>query len=187
MVPRMVRFRAPGFRAERYYHPARCDLAIVDNGEDLGEHPPRLLVPWVDPASHIQVGLPGRLQSLQHLPAVFELGRRSPLLKKLYIGNIPYTCTDQDLAEWFTQGGYNTQSVTILRDRATGQSRGFGFVEIQNDEEADRAIASLNGKAFMGRALVVNEARPPAPRGPGGRGEGGGRERRGGGGGRYRE
>jgi len=114
-------------------------------------------------------------------------------LKKLYIGNIPYTCTDQDLAEWFTQAGHTTQSVTILRDRATGQSRGFGFVEIQNDEEADRAIAGLNGKAFQGRALVVNEARPPAPRGSGGgggRGEGGGRERRGGGGGgggRYRD
>jgi len=87
-------------------------------------------------------------------------------LKKLYIGNIPYNCTDQDLAEWFTQGGYSTQSVTILRDRATGQSRGFGFVEIGNDEEADRAIAALNGKAFMGRALVVNEARPPPPPGP---------------------
>ena len=110
-------------------------------------------------------------------------------MKKLYIGNIPYNSTDQDLAEWFTQGGYSTQSVSILRDRATGQSRGFGFVEIGNDEEADRAIASMNGKAFMGRALVVNEARPPAPRGPGGggRGEGGGRERRGGGGGRYRD
>jgi len=111
-------------------------------------------------------------------------------LKKLYVGNIPYTSTDQDLAEWFSQNGYNTQSVTVLRDRATGQSRGFGFVEIQSDEEADRAIAAMNGKAFMGRALVVNEARPPAPRGPGGpggRGEGGGRERRGGGGGRQRE
>ena len=107
-------------------------------------------------------------------------------MKKLYIGNIPYTSTDQDLAEWFTQAGYTAQSVTVLRDRATGQSRGFGFVEIQNDEEADRAIAAMNGKAFMGRALVVNEARPPAPRGQGGgRGEGGGRERRGGGGGRY--
>ena len=109
-------------------------------------------------------------------------------MKKLYIGNIPYTSTDQDLAEWFSQAGYTTQSVTVLRDRATGQSRGFGFVEIQNDEEADRAIAAMNGKAFMGRALVVNEARPPAPRGQGGgRGEGGGRERRGGGGGRFRE
>jgi cold-inducible RNA-binding protein len=114
-------------------------------------------------------------------------------LKKLYIGNIPYTCTDQDLAEWFTQAGHTAQSVSILRDRATGQSRGFGFVEIQNDEEADRAIAGLNGKAFMGRALVVNEARPPAPRsggGGGGRGEGGGgrdRGRSGGGGGRYRD
>lgn len=110
-------------------------------------------------------------------------------MKKLYIGNIPYTCTDQDLADWFAQAGHTTQSVSILRDRATGQSRGFGFVEIQNDEEADRAIAGLNGKAFMGRALVVNEARPPAPRGGpggGGRGEGGGgRDRRGGGGGRY--
>jgi len=117
-------------------------------------------------------------------------------LKKLYIGNIPYTCTDQDLAEWFTQAGHTTQSVSILRDRATGQSRGFGFVEIQNDEEADKAIAELNGKAFMGRALVVNEARPPAPRGGGGgggRGDGGGggRDRGrgggGGGGGRYRD
>jgi RNA recognition motif-containing protein len=112
-------------------------------------------------------------------------------LKKLYIGNISYQATDQDLAEWFSQAGIATSSVTVLRDRATGQSRGFGFVEIQNDEEADRAITSLNGQAFQGRALVVNEARPPAPRGSGGRGEGrGSGERRGGGGGgggRYRD
>lgn len=113
-------------------------------------------------------------------------------MKKLYVGNISYQATDQDLSEWFAQAGVSTQSVTVLRDRATGQSRGFGFVEIQNDEEADRAITALNGKAFMGRALVVNEARPPAPRGGGGRGEGRGGEgrggeRRGGGGGRYRD
>lgn len=111
-------------------------------------------------------------------------------MKKLYVGNISYQATDQDLSEWFAQAGVSTSSVSVLRDRATGQSRGFGFVEIQNDEEAERAITALNGKAFMGRALVVNEARPPAPRGGGG---GGGREGRGerrgggGGGGHYRD
>ena len=73
-------------------------------------------------------------------------------------------------------------NVNLIRDRDTNQLRGFGFVEISNDEEAERAIQTLNGKDFLGRAVVVNEARPPREGGGGGRGRGGG----GGGGGRRR-
>ncbi len=101
-------------------------------------------------------------------------------MKKLYVGNVPFQATEDELAEWFTQAGVSASSVTLVRDRATGQPRGFGFVEIQSDEDADRAILSLNGKNFMGRPLVVNEARPARERTPGG---GGGRGPGGGGGG----
>jgi len=105
-------------------------------------------------------------------------------VKKLYVGNLPFQATDQDLSNWFKQAGTTTASVTIVQDRETGQPRGFGFVEINNDEEANRAIQSLNGQDFMGRKLVVNEARPREGRGDGGRG--GDRGGRGGGGrGRY--
>jgi len=95
-------------------------------------------------------------------------------LKKLYVGNVSFQATEEELTAWFAEAGVSAASVTLIRDRATGQARGFGFVEIQNDEEADRAVASLNGKAFLGRPLVVNEARPQRDRGPGGPGGGGG-------------
>jgi RNA recognition motif-containing protein len=104
-------------------------------------------------------------------------------LKKLYVGNLPFQATEEQVSALFTQTGVTTAVVTLVRDRFSGQPRGFGFVEVQSDEEADRAIQGLNGHDFMGRNIVVNEARPP--REGGGGGAGGGRSRGGGGGGGY--
>ena len=94
-------------------------------------------------------------------------------MKKLYVGNLPFSATEDTLHEFFSQSGVNPSAVNLIRDRFTGQSRGFAFVEISNDEEADRAVNSLNGQNFGGRNLVVNEARPQEQRGDGG-GRGGG-------------
>jgi cold-inducible RNA-binding protein len=106
-------------------------------------------------------------------------------VKKLYIGNLPFSATEEQLNEWFSQVGVTPSAVNLIRDRFTGQSRGFAFVEVTNDEDADRAVNSLNGQNFGGRNLVVNEARPQAERGGGGGrgGYGGGRGGHGGGGG----
>ena len=111
-------------------------------------------------------------------------------VKKLYVGNLPFKATEQDLVDWFTQAGVTAPTITLVRDQATGQLRGFGFVEVTNDEEAARAIQSLNGSDLMGRNVVVNEARPRESGGGGGRGgyggggrDSGGRGRDGGGGG----
>jgi cold-inducible RNA-binding protein len=114
-------------------------------------------------------------------------------LKKLYVGNLPFQATEQDIFNWFKQAGATEATVSLVKDRDTGQPRGFGFVEINNDEEAARVIQSLNGQDFMGRNVVVNEARPReggGGRGEGGRGgygggRGGDRGGRGGGRGRY--
>ena|SRR5467141_363511 len=112
-------------------------------------------------------------------------GRRSGQVKKLYIGNLPFSATEEQLNEWFSQIGVTPSGVNLIRDRFTGQSRGFAFVEVNNDEDADRAVNSLNGQNFGGRNLVVNEARPQAERSGGGGGRGGyGGGRGGGGGGR---
>ena len=105
-------------------------------------------------------------------------------MKKLYVGNLPFTATEEDLTEWFTQAGVSPSGVNVIRDRFSGQSRGFAFVEVQSDDEADRAIQSLNGQNFGGRNLVVNEARPQREGGGGGGGRGGGGGGRGRGGGR---
>jgi cold-inducible RNA-binding protein len=115
-------------------------------------------------------------------------------VKKLYVGNLPFSATEDQLQEWFAQVGVTPSGVNLIRDRFTGQSRGFAFVEVTNDEDADRAVNSLNGQNFGGRNLVVNEARPQAERSGGGsrggggygggRGHGGGHGGRGGGGGR---
>jgi cold-inducible RNA-binding protein len=106
-------------------------------------------------------------------------------VKKLYVGNLPFQATEEQLSQWFVQAGVTPSSVTFIRDRFSGQPRGFGFVEIQSDEEADKAIQALNGQNFSGRNLVVNEARPPREGGGGGgRGAGGGGGRGGFGGGR---
>lgn len=101
-------------------------------------------------------------------------------MKKLYVGNLPFQATEQDISNWIKQAGATSATVSLVTDRETGQPRGFGFVEINNDEEAARVIRSLNGQDFMGRNVVVNEARPRE--GGGGRGGyGGGRGREGGG------
>ncbi len=103
--------------------------------------------------------------------------------KKLYIGNLPFSVTDQSLIDTFSQCG-TVASAQVIMDRESGRSKGFGFVEMGTDEEAAKAIAELNGADFGGRALTVNEARPMAPReSRGGFGGGGGRGNGGGGGG----
>jgi cold-inducible RNA-binding protein len=99
--------------------------------------------------------------------------------KKLYVGNLPYNMSDSDLQQMFSAHG-TVQSAQVVMDRDTGRSRGFGFVEMASDQDAQAAIAALNGQDKEGRSLVVNEARPKAEGGGGRGGYGGG----GGGGGR---
>ena len=101
---------------------------------------------------------------------------------KLYVGNLPYATTDEDLAQAFGQFG-NIVSTFIPMDRATGQSRGFGFVEYESQGDAQAAIDEMNGSVLSGRTITVNVARERTG-GPGGGGGGGGRPRGGGGGGR---
>ncbi|MBK7510917.1 MAG: RNA-binding protein [Chloracidobacterium sp.] len=102
---------------------------------------------------------------------------------KLYVGNLSFSTTSQDLESMFGEFG-TVQSANLIEDRETGRSRGFGFVEMSSKEEGEAAIASMNGKEVDGRALTVNEAKPREDRGgSGGGGGGGGRGGYGGGGG----
>ena len=111
---------------------------------------------------------------------------------KLYVGNLPYSFRDQDMEQAFSQYG-TVSSAKVMMERDTGRSKGFGFVEMGSDAEAQAAIAGMNGQQIGGRGLVVNEARPMEARAPrsggfgggggGGYGGGGGGDRRGGGGG----
>lgn len=94
-------------------------------------------------------------------------------MKKLYVGNLPFQATEEDIGTWFGQAGVTPANVTLVRDRFSGQPRGFGFVEVNSDEDASRAVEALNGHDFMGRNVVVNEARPPREGGGGGGGRGG--------------
>lgn len=80
-------------------------------------------------------------------------------MKRLYVGNLPYRATEADLTAWFQQQGVPTGNVSVMRDRFSNESRGFGFAEVE-DSEIERAVEACNGKQFMGRALVINEARP---------------------------
>jgi RNA recognition motif-containing protein len=104
---------------------------------------------------------------------------------RLYVGNLPFSATEQDLQDLFAAAG-PVESVSVVRDMATGRARGFAFVEMANEEAARKAIADLHDKDFGGRNLTVNEARPRPERGGGGGGgyRGGGGS--GGGGGRQR-
>jgi RNA recognition motif-containing protein len=102
---------------------------------------------------------------------------------KLYVGNLAYSIRDEDLQQAFAQYGSVT-SAKVMMDRDTGRSKGFGFVEMATDAEAQAGINGMNGQALEGRAIVVNEARPREER-PGGFGGGGGGGRSGGGGGGY--
>ena len=86
---------------------------------------------------------------------------------KLYVGNLPFEAAESDLKDWFSQAGITVDSVTLVRDRFTGEPRGFGFVEVQNNDDAELAIRNCNGKQMMDRALVVNEARPQTQQGSG--------------------
>lgn len=97
---------------------------------------------------------------------------------KLYVGNLPFETSESDLQDLFAQAG-TVESVNVIRDRETGRARGFAFVEMASDNDAQNAIQKFHDRPFGGRNLTVNEARPQAPRGGGG-GFGGGR---GGGGG----
>ena len=103
--------------------------------------------------------------------------------RRLYVGNLPYSAGETELQELFSQAG-NVDSVRVMRAAATGRARGFAFVEMSNDEEAQKAAAELNGFSMGGRALTVNEARPKPEGGFGGGGGFGGN--RGGGGGNNR-
>ncbi len=103
---------------------------------------------------------------------------------KLYVGNLPYTVRDEDLQQAFSAYG-SVNSAKVMMERDTGRSKGFGFVEMGSDSEAQTAIEGMNGQSMGGRSLVVNEARPMEPRPPrsGGGGFGGGRREGGFGGG----
>jgi len=100
-------------------------------------------------------------------------------MRKMYVGNIPYNATEEDLREMFSEYG-EIESLKIIQDQFTGRSKGFGFVEMVNEEDAKKAIATLNEKDFMGKSLRVAEARPQQKRqgfnkrssGYGGRGTG---------------
>ncbi len=102
---------------------------------------------------------------------------------KLYVGNLTYETSEDELRDAFAAYG-DVASAKIITDRDTGRSKGFGFVEFHDDDSAKKAMSALNGSDLRGRALTVNEARPQAERPRGG--TGGGRERSGGGGGGYR-
>jgi cold-inducible RNA-binding protein len=118
--------------------------------------------------------------------------------RKLYVGNLPYSIGETELQELFAKAG-NVETVRVMRDMATGRARGFAFVEMATDEEAQKAVTEFNEYELGGRALAVNEARPKpehsggggggfgAGRGRGGSGGGGGRGGGGGGGSRGRE
>src|SRR5580704_3252669 len=109
---------------------------------------------------------------------------------KLFVGNLTFTATENDLQDYFAQAGV-VVSVNIMQDRMTGRSRGFAFIEMSTKEDAEKAIQMFHSKDFQGRPLTVNEARPREERPPGGGGGGGyrggggggGGDRRGGGGG----
>ncbi len=93
--------------------------------------------------------------------------------RKLYVGNLGYDVTDSDLQQLFASHG-TVDSATVINDRDTGRSKGFGFVEMSSDEEAEAAISALDGQEHAGRAIKVNEAKPrPSGGGGGGGGRGG--------------
>jgi len=109
------------------------------------------------------------------------------MARKLYVGNLPYSADEQALQDLFGTAG-TVETVSVMRDMATGRARGFAFVEMASDEDAQKAISLLNDKDFGGRNLMVNEARPKPAGGGGGRGGGfgGGGGYGGGGGGNRR-
>ena len=102
--------------------------------------------------------------------------RKQHMARKLYVGNLPYETAEQDLQSLFASAGA-VESVNLIRDMATGRARGFAFVEMGSDEDAQQAITALNNYQFGGRNLTVNEARPKTQSGGGDFGGGNGRRR----------
>src|SRR5438445_8307757 len=100
-------------------------------------------------------------------------------MSKLYVGNLPHSATDVSLTEFVTNAGFSVASALVIKDKLTGAARGFGFVELSEGEDLQRAVAGLNGQSLEGRTLTVNEARPQRTGYSGQRG-GGGRDRSGG-------
>jgi cold-inducible RNA-binding protein len=102
--------------------------------------------------------------------ALVRKNRKEGTLKNIFVGNLSFNTSEDELRQIFETYG-QVERVSILTDRETGRSRGFGFVEMANAEEGEKAIAGLNGSQFGGRTINVNEARPKADRPSGGRGE----------------
>ena len=102
--------------------------------------------------------------------ALVRKNRKEGTLKNIFVGNLSFNTSEDELRQIFETYG-QVERVSILTDRETGRSRGFGFVEMTNPEEGDKAITGLNGSQFGGRTINVNEARPKADRPSGGRGE----------------
>jgi cold-inducible RNA-binding protein len=98
-------------------------------------------------------------------------------MSKLYVGNLPHQVTDSGLSEFVTKAGFNVASAQVIKDKMTGEARGFGFVELSEGEDLQRAVSSLNGQTLDGRSLTVNEARPQRTGGFGGQRDRGGRDR----------
>ncbi|MBZ5545012.1 MAG: RNA-binding protein [Acidobacteriia bacterium] len=96
---------------------------------------------------------------------------------RLFVGNLPHSTTDSGLSEFVSAAGFQVASAVVIRDKVTGQSRGFGFVELAEGEDAERAIAGLNGQSLEGRRLTVNEARPQRSDDSRSQGGGGGQHR----------
>ena len=94
-----------------------------------------------------------------------ETSEQHTMAKKLYVGGLPYSTTQDALQALFAQAG-TVETATVIMDKMTGRSKGFGFVEMSTDEDAQKAIEMFNGKDFEGRSLTVNEARPMTPRPP---------------------
>ena len=94
------------------------------------------------------------------------------MAKKLYVGNLPWSATDEVLKETFSAAG-KVDTATVIMDKMSGRSKGFGFVEMSSEDEAQKAIEMFNGKELDGRKLTVNEARPMEPRAPRGESRGG--------------
>lgn len=98
-------------------------------------------------------------------------------MAKLFVGNLPHSATDATLNDFVTNAGFKVATATVIRDKMTGTPRGFGFVELADGEDLQKAISGLNGQNLDGRPLTVNEARPMRTGFGGGRGGGGGRHR----------
>ncbi|HEV2378887.1 MAG TPA: RNA-binding protein [Terriglobia bacterium] len=97
-------------------------------------------------------------------------------MTKLYVGNLPHSATDSSLSDFVTNAGFKVASASVIKDKLTGAARGFGFVELSEDEDLQRAVTGLNGQSLEGRALTVNEARPARTGGFSAKRNGNGRE-----------